>query len=94
VGVVAIPVRAEPSIAGKAPVKLAEVRLVRAAPLIAGRFPVRLAEVRLVKAEPSPAKDVAVTVPVTPIPLGKLGAPVPASSEIVSTFMVLMWGTP
>jgi hypothetical protein len=75
----AIPVRLEPSIAGKAPVRLAEVKDVRLEPLIAGKAPVRLAEVKDVRPEPFPAN-----------PLGKLGAPVPAVSEIESTRIVLM----
>tara|TARA_R110000868_G_scaffold271607_1_gene530990 strand:+ start:802 stop:1104 length:303 start_codon:yes stop_codon:yes gene_type:complete len=63
------PVKAEPSIAGKAPVKLAEVKLVRLEPLIAGKSPVRLAEVRLVRPEPSPVKfgDVIPVVPFSSI---------------------------
>jgi hypothetical protein len=48
------PVRAEPSIAGKAPVRLPEVKDVRAEPSIAGRAPVRLPEVKDVRPEPSP----------------------------------------
>jgi len=93
------PVRLEPSIAGKAPVRLAEVKDVRLEPSIAGKAPVRLAEVKDVRLEPSIAgkapvrlADVRLVIaePLPDTPLGKLGDPVPAASEIESTFIVLM----
>jgi hypothetical protein len=57
----------EPSIAGKAPVRLAEVKDVRLEPLIAGKAPVRLAEVKDVRPEPFP-----VLVSKVPVATGKV----------------------
>jgi hypothetical protein len=51
---VKITVRAAPLIAGKAPVRAADVNDVRAAPLIAGKSPVRAADVKEVRPEPFP----------------------------------------
>ena len=49
-----IPVKDEPSIAGKAPVRLADVKLVKDEPSRAGKAPTKLAEVRDVRPEPLP----------------------------------------
>jgi hypothetical protein len=62
-----IPVRLDPSIAGKAPVRLGADRLVRLDPLIAGKAPVRLAEVKDVRPEPFP-----VLVSKVPVATGKV----------------------
>jgi hypothetical protein len=72
VGVVLIPVNAEPSIAGS--------------------VPVRLPAVKDVKAEPSPEKLVAVTVPVTLIPVEVVASLVLAEcfkvAEVVAVIVV------
>tara|TARA_R110000823_G_C15853389_1_gene492394 strand:- start:46 stop:246 length:201 start_codon:yes stop_codon:yes gene_type:complete len=63
---------------------------VKAEPSIAGKAPTKEAEFKLVKAEPSPVKVVAARVPVTIAPWENVGAPVPVSSVIVPTLIVLI----
>tara|TARA_B110000902_G_C13724484_1_gene366496 strand:- start:69 stop:377 length:309 start_codon:yes stop_codon:yes gene_type:complete len=79
-----IPVRLDPSIAGKAPVRLGADKDVRLEPSIAGKAPVRLGADRLVRLEPLiDGKE--------PVRLAAGKAPVSVRSVPVATGKVSVW---